>query len=278
MLAKAAAKAVSKRVTELRPHKLQAQVYQDLTDAELQALADDIRVNGLRHPIEITPDGVVICGHQRLRAVMLLGWKRILCIVRYDLAAEGDAAVERRLVEDNLNRRNLGRLGIVRACAALMRITSKEDIQGTTLRDHIAVRFNLSGRTIDRHLKFLAAPTAVQEAWDRRQLTDGDMRRVLQASPRRQKQIAEQILAGKQPKEAVREISKPAERPTPTVEAHVSRVVRALTQLRAALPRDEQAWPVEAWYTSLPQLRIGRRLLRRLCDRADAEESAKATL
>ena len=270
-------KTVAKRVADLRPHPLQAQVYQDLGDAELQALAEDIRVNGLRQPIEITPDGVVICGHQRLRAVKLLGLKKINCIVRDDLAAEGDAAVERRLVEDNLNRRNLGRLGVVRACAALMKITNKEDVQGTTLRDFIAVRFNLSGRTIDRHLKFLEAPAVVQEAWDRRQLTDGDMRQVLQASSRRQKQIAEQIRAGKPPKKAVRETAGKPERPAPTVETSVSQVIRALTQLRAVLPRDEEAWSVAAWSTMRPQLQSGRRLLRRLCEQADSQLAAEAS-
>ena len=277
MLAKVVTKRVVKLVTELRPHPLQSQIYQDLSDAELEDLAEDIRANGLRQPIEITPDGDVICGHQRLRAVRLIGWTTVACVVRQDLADQGAEAVKRRLIEDNLNRRNLGRLGVLRACAALRQITDKKLIKGTTLRDYVAKRFNLSGRTLDRQMKFLAAPPALQEAWDRRQLTDGDMRRVLQASSRRQKQIAEEILAGKPPKEAVRDLAKPAERSTPTVEVHVSRVVRALTELRAALPHDERAWPVEAWSASIPQLRIGRRLLRRLCDRADADQSAKAT-
>ena len=39
----------------------------------------------------------------------------IRCWVRDDLAKAGDAAFERRLIEDNFNRRQLGRLEIARA-------------------------------------------------------------------------------------------------------------------------------------------------------------------
>lgn len=263
-----------RRVSELRPHPLQTEVFHDLSEVELRALADDIKANGLRHPIEITPDGVVICGHQRLRAVKLLGWKMIRCVVRRDLADQGREAVERRLVEDNLNRRNLGKLGIVRAAAALMKVVDKDAVKGTTLRDYVAARFNISGRTVDRHLKYLAVPPAIQEAWDRRQLTDSDMSLVLKASEQRRKRIAERIQQGANPKDAVGELaSGPVSASTPPVRTCVKHVVRALATLRAALPSSEEQWEPEQWSQAVTQLRSGRKLLRKLCELARVSQA-----
>lgn len=81
-------------------------MFDDLPEAEIDALAADIEANGLRQPIEILPDGTVLAGHQRLRAVRKLGWKEVNCVVRTDLA-DDPAGAELFFIMDNLNRRQL---------------------------------------------------------------------------------------------------------------------------------------------------------------------------
>jgi len=41
--------------------------FPDLSDADLDALAADMAANGLQHPIEILPGGVILAGHHRGR-------------------------------------------------------------------------------------------------------------------------------------------------------------------------------------------------------------------
>lgn len=84
----------------------QLEMFDDLPEAEIDALAADIEANGLRQPIEILPDGTVLAGHQRLRAVRKLGWKEVNCVVRTDLA-DDPAGAELFFIMDNLNRRQL---------------------------------------------------------------------------------------------------------------------------------------------------------------------------
>jgi ParB-like chromosome segregation protein Spo0J len=60
-------------VVDLKPHPLQGKYFRDMTDAALHDLAENIRRRGLRRPIEILPNGTIVSGHQRLRAVKLLG-------------------------------------------------------------------------------------------------------------------------------------------------------------------------------------------------------------
>ena len=84
----------SRRIESLQPYHLQAEMFGDLSQPELQALAADIKKNGLLQPIEVLPSGTVIAGHQRLRAVTLLGWDKVDCWLRHDLAEQGDAGAE----------------------------------------------------------------------------------------------------------------------------------------------------------------------------------------
>jgi len=73
---------------------------------------------GQIEPIEITPGYLVICGHLRIEAAKRLGWTEISAWIRRDLAEAGDEAVEKRLIEGNLVRRQLTDLDCARARAA----------------------------------------------------------------------------------------------------------------------------------------------------------------
>src|SRR5436309_15808008 len=92
---------------QLKPHPRNKELYQPRTRSQLEELAQDMAKNGLTEPIEVLPDGTIISGHGRVDAAKLLGWKTVRCWVRRDLEEAGPEAVEARLIETNLHRRQL---------------------------------------------------------------------------------------------------------------------------------------------------------------------------
>src|SRR3954447_26078461 len=82
-----------RELSELPARPGHAGSFGDLPPRELEALAEDIRVNGLEHPIEVLPanaaglpPNTVICGHQRWRALALLKETSTRVRVRHALA------------------------------------------------------------------------------------------------------------------------------------------------------------------------------------------------
>jgi hypothetical protein len=75
----------------LEQHYRQAALFHDLDGDEFDALIDSIEREGLREPIQVTPDGTIIDGHQRHRAAVQLGWTEIRVRIRDDLAGDQDA-------------------------------------------------------------------------------------------------------------------------------------------------------------------------------------------
>ena len=223
---------VRRRIDSLKPHPLQAPTFGDLDDTQLELLADDLKENKLINPVEILPDGTIIAGHQRVRAAKRLGCTEIRCWVREDLARKGDAAVEARLVEDNLNRRQMTPLGVAR-CYLHLKIlerdgwNAREDAEGD-LRDHLADRFNLSGRQLDRYAKMLAAPLIVQHAFERNELTQSQVLAVSKLETDAQQEIAECIENGEAPSDVVKPYIQRATATAVSTETVVFRLVRAL--------------------------------------------------
>lgn len=154
------------KLAELKPHPKQATIFSDLGGAKLQELADDIFRNGLRTPLEVKPDGTIICGHQRARACRKLGWTEVDVVVREDLTTE--AEVTERLIEDNLHRRQLDQLSIARSYvewkknAANLPREEQKRYQGIDLRDQLAKTLHMSGRNLDRLRRLVDLPMEIQ--------------------------------------------------------------------------------------------------------------------
>ena len=201
--------AMNWQVSELREHPRQQDNFGDVSDRELQELADDIRANGLLVPLEILPDGTVVCGHQRLRAVQRIGWTEINVVVRNDLAEAGGDAVERRMIEDNLHRRQMKPLALARAYERLRQLrpkgrrsTAGESLQDT--RDRLAAAMgDKSGRQLDRDRRLLRTPRPVQDAVDAGTLTKSAAAEILKMSEKTQLTIAKKIRAGESPAKVV---------------------------------------------------------------------------
>jgi hypothetical protein len=102
----------------LRPHPRQQEIFGDVADHEIEELAASIGSRGLDHPIEILPNGRILRGHQRVRALRRLGKYRIRGS-RSVRSRGRRARVELAFLEDNLIRRNLGKLALARGYQAL---------------------------------------------------------------------------------------------------------------------------------------------------------------
>jgi len=159
-------------IERLNRHPQQGIDIADLGEAEFQALKADLGKNGQIQPIEVTPEGRVLDGHQRLDALAELGVARVRVLVRYDLAGDEDAQY-RRFLAVNLTRRQLAKLGQVKLIAKLAELESGvplADMYGPTLdqaKRRIGDRIDMSPRNVSRYLLIARTPTAVQEAFGR---------------------------------------------------------------------------------------------------------------
>jgi len=150
-------------LAKLHAHPRQC-VFRPHTKAEIQALAESMEREGLNCPVEVTPDGKIVCGHGRVAAAKLLGWDKITVWIRRDLAEQGEDAVFRRLVEDNRNRRQLTKLGLGRAFLALKAQNNAErqeaekvEAQGD-YRDHLGELLGCDGTTAERWARLAVLP------------------------------------------------------------------------------------------------------------------------
>jgi ParB family chromosome partitioning protein len=231
-----------RKPSELSPHPEQAKIFGDLPPHKFDELVENIRKERLKVPIEILPDGTMVCGHNRVRAAQTLGMETISVIVRHDLAAAGEAAVLQRMIEDNLVRRQLSPLAQARAYLALkqqQRAYPSSNLGARArdeLRDQIGAAFDMSGRNVDRYLAVLRTPRAVQDAFDQGRLPLNLAARVSTLATPAQKGIEAAIVSDPEadPAGIVKEALSRRLKPKPAV------LGRALAKLVAEFERGMQ--------------------------------------
>ena len=211
-------------IARLRPHPRQDELIGSYTQQEIDELAEDIRVNGLRHRLEVHPDGYLIAGHRRKAAIEKLGWPRAPVVIRKDLAKKGETAIELHLIGDNLMRTHYHPIKIARLYQRLKKRESKRAGRNYTVlgdvRDELAKRFNKSGRTLDRYAAVLKAPLAVQEAVERDELSMGEGEAIGKLKYRDRKAIGDRIAAGTPVREAIAPYVQKPKRAVPGGEAN----------------------------------------------------------
>lgn len=192
----------------LKPHPLQGQYFEDLSDDALAAVAADIKANGLKEKIEILPDGTILSGHQRRRALMSLGRTETKVKVRHDLAGDA-AAAEDYFLKANMLRRHLDPLSQARV--ALRRFAIEKGREAAkmigpdeqTARDRVGKTLGMSGRNLQRYWNVLKAPHEVQEAFRAGELTLNEATRVGLLTAATQAHIAQRICNGEPAKAVV---------------------------------------------------------------------------
>lgn len=161
----------------LLPHPKQEHYFPAEAAADLDSLAANILANGLLEKIEITPENVIVSGHRRLAALVRLElagnaqFEDVEVLVRYDLAAQGEDAVEHRLVEANLDRRHLTPIEFARTSKALLERCSDGKTKMNRLLESIARKFGVSRITLERSWSLLDLPIELQRIVDRKELS-----------------------------------------------------------------------------------------------------------
>lgn len=111
-------------ISKLTPHPRNEEFFDDITGEKWEEFLLSVKTRGVIEPIVITPDRVIVSGHQRVRACKELGIPAIMCDVHtYD----NEDQILQDLIETNVRQRgNVG--GAVRKIAR--RIIELERLYG----------------------------------------------------------------------------------------------------------------------------------------------------
>lgn len=248
-------KIVYRKIQDLKPHPKQ-EIYNDPpTEQKILELAESMAKDGQLQPIEITTANIIICGNTRITAANKLGWTEIACWIRDDLENEGEDAVERRLLEDNLYRKQLNPLHMAIIYKRLRELKGSrpDDVHGD-LRDVLAKQFGVSGRSLDRRSKLLEAPPIVQKLVMAKKLTQGAGCQVAGFSAEVQEEIVTRISNGEAPRSVIAEYveQRRLERSrTHDVLARFFNIIKLCEQVVAT--QLEEVYPAQ-WKHELPTL------------------------
>lgn len=91
-------------VNNLKPHPKNSYYFDDMSGEKWEEFLDSIKVIGIKDPIIITQDNVIVSGHQRIRAAKELGIAEV-DVIQYDYQSEDD--VLRDLIELNIKQRGV---------------------------------------------------------------------------------------------------------------------------------------------------------------------------
>ena len=89
-------------INELKPHPRNNEFFDDMSGEKWKEFIESIKTRGVIEPIVITPDKVVVSGHQRVRACKELGIKTVMCDVH---TYNSEDEVLQGLLESNIRRR-----------------------------------------------------------------------------------------------------------------------------------------------------------------------------
>lgn len=195
----------------------------------LLLLADSIKNDGVRSPIEVRwsdehDKWLIVFGHRRYRAAILVGLKTIPCMFTDDQADE--PTIRMRQLVENCQREDLVPMEMARAIKALAELTGWSNRK-------IAEKLSLSHTSIGRYVDLLKLPEALQEKVNTGELALSVGIELLRLEdPTQQEGIGREITAKKLPRsEAKRLIDHALSDAEPmNVEAKTSPEKRLLTK------------------------------------------------
>lgn len=89
-------------INELKPHPRNNEFFDDMSGEKWKEFIDSIKTRGVIEPIVITPDKVIVSGHQRVRACKELGIKTVMCDVH---TYNNEDEILQDLLETNIRQR-----------------------------------------------------------------------------------------------------------------------------------------------------------------------------
>lgn len=89
-------------INELKPHPRNNEFFDDMGGEKWKEFIESIKTRGVIEPIVITPDKVVVSGHQRVRACKELGVKTVMCDVH---TYNNEDEILQDLLETNIRQR-----------------------------------------------------------------------------------------------------------------------------------------------------------------------------
>jgi ParB/RepB/Spo0J family partition protein len=191
----------TRAIDGLTAHPMQSALFRPLSDEEHARLVQDIRAHGVLQPIEITADGMIIDGHERVRAAQALGLTEIPVRVRDDLTDQ--TAIDCRHAEANLNRRQLDPLDRARLALHLFQLEKGRkkirEPEQDELRDRIRAALGMGGRNAQRYLNLAQAPLEVQHAYSEGRISLTAASRVCQLRHAARERLVQELRDGADP-------------------------------------------------------------------------------
>lgn len=175
----------------LKSHPYNKSVFREITGNEYESFKNNIKEKGILIPIEITSKNVILCGHQRTRALTeLYGGDYDLddskIIIRKDLESDDiemtDILQKMRVIEDNQLRRHLNEAEMIfiyeeklvmekklaerrykenvgRPNKSEENVPQNKEDREPQSRDKAAEGLNLSGKTLEKYSKMMKIAT-----------------------------------------------------------------------------------------------------------------------
>lgn len=89
-------------INELKPHPRNNEFFDDMTNEKWNEFLESVKLRGIIEPIVITPDKVIVSGHQRVRACKELGIDEINCDIHL---YNNEDEILQDLLETNIRQR-----------------------------------------------------------------------------------------------------------------------------------------------------------------------------
>jgi len=140
---------VVRKVEELKNHPKNDYFFDEIDGEKWEEFLTSVQRNGIYNPLVITPDNVVVSGHQRLRACKATGIKEVKCLV---IPFQNDDEVIKAMIEINIRQRgviNSPSVKLGRILTELERIYGTEGQVGTTKewRSKLTISRNIASRS-----------------------------------------------------------------------------------------------------------------------------------
>lgn len=89
---------------KLKPFEYSRKIFPELQGNAYDLLKEDIKENGIRTPLEVTTDFLILCGHERHRVALELGLEKVPVEIYPSVVVEDQKI---RLIKDNLARKDV---------------------------------------------------------------------------------------------------------------------------------------------------------------------------